>query len=101
MSPPYLRPCGEGVVISVRVQPNARKHEIVGPHGGDLKIKIKAPPVEGKANAALIEFLAEVLAVSKSAIEIVRGNSSRNKHILVRGPTLETVDLRLTPPTCR
>lgn len=101
MNEPFLRHSEDGIVISVRIQPKARKSEVAGIHGSDLKIRIQAPPVEGKANAALVEFLAEALDLPGSAIEIVRGESSRNKQILIRGLTAEAILRRLAPPTCR
>jgi uncharacterized protein (TIGR00251 family) len=91
MSASYLRQIAEGVVIHVHAQPNAKRSEIAGVYGEELKIRLHAPPVDGKANAALIEFLCEVLDVSKSEIEIVRGETSRSKQVLVRGKSLAEV----------
>ncbi|MSR64261.1 MAG: YggU family protein [Verrucomicrobiae bacterium] len=85
MSAPYLRQTAKGVIIHVHAQPNARRSEIAGTHGEELKIRLQAPPVDGKANAALIKFLCAVLDVSKSEIEIVRGETLRSKQVLVRG----------------
>lgn len=81
----------EGVTISLYVQPNAPKSEIIGEHNNSLKIKIKAPPVEGKANDAIIEFFSEILEIPKSRLEILRGDQSRNKLLLVRGLNQEQV----------
>lgn len=85
----------EGVTISLYVQPNAPKSEIIGEHNNSLKIKIKAPPVEGKANAAVIEFFSEILKLSKSRLEILRGDQSRMKVLLIRGLSLEQVKAAL------
>ena len=82
---------GNGVLISIRVQPGSRKSEIVGPLGDSLKIKIAAPPVEGAANEALREFLAEKLGVSKSKIQLLKGQSSRQKLWEVLGLKLQDV----------
>jgi hypothetical protein len=79
----------EGAQFTVRVTPRASKTAVVGVIGegaeAAVKIALHAPPVEGKANAALVEFLAEVLGVRRSAIEIAAGEHARNKVILVRG----------------
>jgi len=69
----------------VRVQPGASKNEIVGVQEDALKIRINAPPVKGKANRALIDFLAEKLRVKKSKVEIISGHTSKIKKIKVVG----------------
>ena len=73
-----------GSAISVRITPRSNKNEIVSiMEDGVVKIKLTAPPVDGKANDALVKFLAETLNVSKSRVEIVAGLSSRNKLITI------------------
>jgi len=74
-----------GATFRVKVQPGASKDEIVGVQGDALKIKINAPPLKGKANKALIDFLAKELAVKKSQIEVISGHTSRIKTIKVIG----------------
>jgi len=74
-----------GVTFTVRAVPRARKNEIVGIHGDALKVRLTAPPVEGRANEALIAFLAKRLGVRKSQVEIVVGATSRRKMIRVIG----------------
>lgn len=74
-----------GVIFKVKVQPEAAKNEIVGVQGDVLRIKINAPAVKGKANRALISFLAEKLGVKKSEIEIISGHTSKIKKIKVLG----------------
>ena len=71
--------------LSLKVTPNAGRNEITGFTDGVLHLKIKAPPVKGKANRELIDFLSRALGVKKSAITIVRGQTSRNKTIAVAG----------------
>jgi len=71
--------------LSVRVQPRARENEISGWEGEALKVRLTAPPVEGKANKALVAFLAERLGVSKSAVVIVSGHGARQKIVEVAG----------------
>ncbi len=82
---PSLKESIGAVSFQVRVVPRANKSEIVGVEGDALKVRLKAPPVEGKANEALVKFLAERLAVSKSQIEILSGHTSRTKVVRVRG----------------
>ena len=71
--------------LDVQISANAPRNEIVGWHGGRLKIKVKAPAVEGKANAELLRFLAETLGVRANALRIVRGETARLKTIEVAG----------------
>ncbi len=87
--------------FSVRVQPGARSDEIVGwtstPEGDEtLKIRLRAAPVEGKANAALIDFLAESLGLRPRQITIERGEKSREKIVSTEGLTLEDVKRKTT-----
>ena len=80
-----------GVTFSVRVVPRSSRNQIVGVEGGELKIKLTAPPVEGAANSALIEFVAKWLGVRRSAVSIVGGDKARNKIVRVSGVTREQV----------
>jgi len=90
-----IRDSDGAVTFSVRVQPRARRNAVVGEMGEALKIALTAPPVEGKANAACIQFLAELLDVSHSSITIAAGETSRNKLIRVRGLTAAQVAERV------
>lgn len=84
----YYQWQGERLVLQLRVQPRASRDEIVGPHGEEaLKIRITAPPVEGKANAHLIRFLAKAFGVSRSQVSLLGGDSSRSKRIAIESPT--------------
>ena len=80
-----LREQAGGVSFEVRVAPRAAKQGVLGVHGGALKLSLTAPAVEGAANAALIEFLAELVALPKRAVRIVRGEHSRNKSVFLSG----------------
>jgi uncharacterized protein (TIGR00251 family) len=71
--------------INVHVQPNARTTQACGLHGGALKVRLAAPPLDGRANALLIDFLEEKLGVPANRISIVRGQKSRDKLIEVSG----------------
>lgn len=75
----------EQVRITVRVQPNAGQNSVVSFQDSVLRVRIAAPPVKGKANQELVEFLSELLGVSKSSLSIEKGISSKNKTIAVRG----------------
>ncbi len=80
------------VTFSVRVVPRSSRNQIVGVEGGALKIKLTAPPVEGAANAALVEFVAERLGVRRSVVSIISGDKARNKIVRVNGVTREKVE---------
>jgi len=73
------------VNIQVQIQPRFSKDQIVGLHDGRLKITISAPPIDGKANESLIEFLAKTFKVSKSNIDILKGHTSKLKTIKLSG----------------
>lgn len=73
------------LIFSVRVTPKSSKSEIVGELDGALKVKIKSPPIDGAANAELIKTLAKFFDVPKSAIEIIKGETSKNKQIKIEG----------------
>jgi uncharacterized protein (TIGR00251 family) len=84
-----------GAAFAVRVVPRAGKTEIAGIQGGALKVRIAAPPVGGAANEALLKFLANILKVRTSALEIVAGTTSQQKMICVIGLTPQEVESRL------
>lgn len=81
--------------LSIRVTPNAKRDEILGWKGDVLRVKVSAPPVDGKANAALIELLAEALGIAKSAITIIAGVAARSKVIELTGADPEETHRRL------
>ncbi|HEY3133492.1 MAG TPA: DUF167 domain-containing protein [Gemmatimonadaceae bacterium] len=82
---------GDVVRLSIRLQPRSSRNEIVGLQGDSLKVRVTAPPVEGMANEALIDFLSGALKISRRNLCIVSGHSSRAKVIEVRGVDLESV----------
>ncbi|MBP7686300.1 MAG: YggU family protein [Thermoflexales bacterium] len=84
-----------GVTLIVRVLPRASRNLVVGVEQGAIKIKLTAPPVEGAANAALMEFVADWLGVRKSAVTIVSGEKARHKRVQVAGLTVEAVRRKL------
>ena len=79
------------VILAVRVQPRASKDEIAGVMGGALRIRLRAPALEDRANEALCEFLAELLKTPKAAVRILSGHHSRSKRVEVRGVTRQQV----------
>jgi uncharacterized protein (TIGR00251 family) len=82
---PWLREAPGGVVLEVLVQPRASRTRVVGVHDGRLKVQLAAPPVDGEANAALVEFLAEALGARRSDVSIERGDTGRRKTVRVSG----------------
>lgn len=88
-----IRQTPDGVTLAVRAQPGARKTAVTGIYGegeaAQLKIAVHAPPLEGRANAALFTFLADIFSVSKSSVSLVSGDSSRSKVFLIRGLNLD------------
>jgi hypothetical protein len=88
MSPAWRREDGDALVLTLHVQPGAKRTEIAGTHGEALKIRVKAPPVEGKANTELLRYLAAVFGVPLRQITLVHGDSSRHKVLRVERPAL-------------
>ena len=84
-----------GVTFRVKIQPRAKRNAVVGELGDALKVALTAPPVDGRANEACIEFFAELLKLPRSSITIVSGHSSRNKVIRVTGISTEELRGRL------
>jgi uncharacterized protein (TIGR00251 family) len=81
--------------LNLKISPNARVNEVVGIQEGIISIKIKAPPVEGKANIELVGYLGKLLDIPKSNVDIIRGHTSRNKTVEVVGRTPEEVASRM------
>jgi hypothetical protein len=87
-----IRETRDGMTLAVRAQPGAKKTAIVGVYGegesAQLKIAVQAPPVEGRANQALVAFLAECFSLSRSSFVLISGELSKSKVFLLRGATL-------------
>jgi uncharacterized protein (TIGR00251 family) len=81
----FLREAPGGTLLSVKLQPRASKNEIGEPLGDELRIKVTAPPVDAAANQALVELLADTLDCSRSKVELIRGQTSRHKTVLLHG----------------
>lgn len=82
---------GPAALLKLRVIPNAKRSEVVGEYGEAIKLKIAARAVDGKANEALLEFVAEQLNISRRALELVSGEKSRDKTIAVHGMEIAAV----------
>ena len=86
----------EGCVLPVRAQPGARRAGMQGERAGALKVAVTAPPEDGRANQALIEELRKALGVKRSQVELIGGQTSRDKRFLIRGLTRAELEQRLT-----
>ena len=80
----FIKEHSEGILLAVTVQPRASRNQIVGVHDRSLKIKLTAPPVDNAANKMCIQFLAKCLGLPKSSLEIISGQTSRSKRLLIR-----------------
>jgi hypothetical protein len=76
----------EALLLRVRVQPRAKRDELIGPQGGHLKVRITAPPVDGKANDHLCRFLAKEFGVPQSRVELLAGDQTRLKRVRIHDP---------------
>ena len=88
---PWLREAPGGVILEILVQPRASRTRVVGEHDGRLKVQLAAPPVDGEANAALVDFLAGELGARRSDVTIERGDTGRRKTVRVAGLTVAAV----------
>lgn len=93
----FARDLPDGCTVSVRVHPGAKKDAVTGVHAGAIKIALNAPPIDGRANDALIAFLAERLRLPRSRISLVSGGSSRSKLLRIEGKSAAEVQAALRP----
>lgn len=77
---------GEVLVLTLHIQPGASSNEVVGPHGDALKVGLKAPPVDGKANALLCSWFAEICHVPKRQVSLLSGQTDRRKRLAIQSP---------------
>ena len=91
-----LRTAQGGVTLAVRAQPGAKKTSIAGIYGegatSQIKVAVQAPPIEGRANSALVAFLADFFSIPKSSIELISGELSRSKVFKLRGITMQQAE---------
>ncbi len=90
-----LRPTDGGCILSVRVHPGAKRNAITGTHADALKIALTTPPTDGRANAALIAFLADRLNIPRLSIELISGATNRSKTLRLTGITAAEAEARL------
>ena len=84
----WLRVAADGrITLTLHIQPGAKKTEFAGRHGDALKIRLAAPPVDGKANEALIRFIGETLGLPRAAVSLKSGQTSRRKVLEIQGAT--------------
>ena len=94
----WLHSTNDGCVLTVKATPRANRSEIIGAEPEWLRVRLKAPPVDGKANAELIVFFAKLFGVPKSAVGILTGDTSRLKRIRLRGVSADAVAARVQSP---
>jgi uncharacterized protein (TIGR00251 family) len=91
-----LNQSAKGITFAVKVHPRARKNAITGTVGDALKLALTAPPIEGKANQAVIEFFADLFEIPRSSVTIASGETSRNKVVRISGMDRAAVQQRLS-----
>ena len=94
---PFLTDTPAGAVLNLRIIPRAHKNAIQGELGDALKIRLCAPPVEGAANAALVEFLSDTFSIPRARVQLLAGATSRNKRVLLSGCSSAVVRSHLNP----
>jgi uncharacterized protein len=87
----YLQSTDNGVVISLFVQPRASKNQLIGLVEDELKVRLTSPPVDGAANALCIKFMAKLLGIAKSEVELIAGEKSRHKRLLVKAGDIDAI----------
>lgn len=92
----YLQSTAEGVILRVRVQPRASRCEITDVKEEYLKVRVNAPPVEGAANRACRDYLAKQFGIAKGSVEILSGEKSREKRILLKGIDKDTISSQIS-----
>jgi uncharacterized protein (TIGR00251 family) len=93
----FVRDVGDGCTVSVRVHPGARKNGVSGVHGEVVKISLTTPPVDGRANEALIAFVAELLGIPRPRVSLVSGMTTRTKVLRITGKSAAEVRAALSP----
>ena len=93
--PSYAKLTRQGLELDVSVIPNARRTEVVGLYDGALRVRLHAPPVDGKANDALLRWLAERLGVGRATLQLLRGQTSRRKTVRVDVPATTDIEALL------
>lgn len=84
-----------GTVLLIKVQPRSSRNQIIGLHEGELRVKLTSPPVDGAANKTCRDFLSKQFGIAKTSVELISGETSRHKRILLRGVACEDVEVVL------
>ncbi|KHF25534.1 DUF167 family protein [Solemya velum gill symbiont] len=95
MSEAWYRWKDNKLFLRLKILPRSKGNEYAGPHGDQFKVKILAPPVDGKANSHLIKMLAKDFGVTRNAVTLVKGESSRDKLVCIDSPTRMPIDLEM------
>ena len=95
---PFYRWQANNLILFCHLQPKVADDSFCGLHGERLKIRVKAPPLDGKANQGLLRFLAAQFGVAPSQVELIAGESSRHKTVLIRSPKILPTVLAISPP---
>lgn len=88
---------GSDLLLRCHLQPKASSDEVAGLHGDRIKLRITAPPVDGKANAHLVQWLGKLFQVPKSRVSILQGESGRSKNILIQAPAFIPAEFAINP----
>jgi uncharacterized protein (TIGR00251 family) len=96
-APSFARDTPDGCTLSLRIHPGAKRNAVLTLHGDALKIALNSPPVDGKANEALIAFIAERLSLPRARVALVAGTTSRSKVLRVTGKSAAEVEAALLP----
>jgi hypothetical protein len=89
----WYRRSDEAITLILHIQPGAKRNEVAGLHGGALKIRLAAPPIEGRANEALLKFIAESFDVTLRQVELKQGGQSRHKVVVITGSKVKPESL--------
>ena len=89
----WYRRNGDVIMLTLHVQPGAKRTDVAGLHGDALKIRLAAPPIEGRANEALLKFIAESFGIPLRQVELKQGGQSRHKVVAITGSTVEPESL--------
>ena len=99
MTAAWLKAVPGGAELSILVQPRASRTRVLGEHDGMLKVQLAAPPVDGEANAALVEFLGKLLGVPRRQVSLIAGDASRRKRVSIQGVETAQVEAVMTSGT--
>lgn len=91
----WYRQENDTLIVNIYVQPGAKRTEIVGFYGDALKIRLASPPIDGRANDALLNFVAQLFDVPRRQVELIRGDKSRHKKVAITGSKIEPLSIEL------